>query len=398
MRAKTPAISQSWQTFGLLFFFSFLGAYLGCLSFFSVSNVDDQPAAPFNDPLYIPATMTDPMPEPKFSDFTTTEQDIGIEDLTDWYTYPPAICDNFYVKNFPSVIEIGHRGITGEEGGDWTPCTGLMLYGFSYHSSLGNFLAYVLKPKTVLEFGCGFGQQSDYLARFVPGGADVTCIEPQPMFKEIFQSRQPPHRAKQLAINVFKPEAKECVDELKLFKRDLVVTTEVAEHIPAEFREQIVDLLGKITGKYLVFSAGRPGQGGHGHLEESQIPKEEWISLFEAYGLRHSPRYTFLAKQSVTGQREYDIKGNLFVMLAPGVPDLGDDEYPEGHDIVDFDKAFTEKNSFNEPDTTTEKYKKLKKWRTDALDQGYASWLLWPEFETIVKQMKRDGVCEKKTD
>ena len=56
--------------------------------------------------------------------------------------------------------------------------TGLVEYGFSYHTVFGRFLSFVLRPKTVLEFGCGYGQQSDYLARFIPGGSDVTCIEP----------------------------------------------------------------------------------------------------------------------------------------------------------------------------------------------------------------------------
>jgi len=62
---------------------------------------------------------------------------------------------------------------------------------------------------------------------------------------------------------------------------DLIMTLEVAEHIPAAFADAFVDYL-CATGDLLVFTAAPPGQGGHGHINLQ--PKAYWIGKFKRAG------------------------------------------------------------------------------------------------------------------
>jgi len=347
-----------------LYFFVFVAAFLGASFGSQAFTIADVAFVPDVDSSQFDLTPS----------FTSNGQD-----------YPPLECNQFLVQTFPNLTEIVKRGISpdSKDGGHWTPCTGLVEYGFSYHTVFGRFLSFVLKPKTVLEFGCGYGQQSDYLARFIPGGSDVTCIEPEAMFEEVFQRRQFPHRPRQLAVNIFDAQAKDCFEALKFIKRDLVVSTEVAEHVASKFQLDLAEFLAKITGKYLVFSGARPGQQGHGHIEESMVEKEVWRKRFEMHGLKFSERYTFLAKNSAWGQREYDIQGNLIVMLAPGVPDLGSEEIPEGYDFVDFDHVYIGGGHPNRKET--------RQHRSDMME--WTAELLWPEFYSVIKSIAKSNLC-----
>jgi SAM-dependent methyltransferase len=64
-------------------------------------------------------------------------------------------------------------------------------------------------------------------------------------------------------------------------KFDLILSLEVAEHLPPSKAEDFVDLLTSL-GPVVVFSAAVPGQGGTGHTNE-QWPKY-WSSLFARRG------------------------------------------------------------------------------------------------------------------
>ena len=135
-------------------------------------------------------------------------------------------------------------------------------------------LAFRLRPRSVLEFGCGLGTTSDFLARFTPGGSRVICIEPEPMLAEIFAKNAPPRRPMQLAFNAFAPENEACMRDLTAQPRfDLVLSLEVAEHLESHQLPPLIDALCGATRKYLVFTAARPpspreprGQAGTGHV------------------------------------------------------------------------------------------------------------------------------------
>lgn len=67
---------------------------------------------------------------------------------------------------------------------------------------------------------------------------------------------------------------------------DLSLCIEVAEHVPPEHADTLVEFLAD-TAPIVVFTAARPGQGGHGHVNEQ--PREYWMSRFAYNRKRHSP-------------------------------------------------------------------------------------------------------------
>lgn len=67
-------------------------------------------------------------------------------------------------------------------------------------------------------------------------------------------------------------------------KVDLVSCVEVAEHIPAEHADELVDAVCSNARRWVYFSAAAPGQGGVGHVNEQ--PQGYWIEKFAARGWR----------------------------------------------------------------------------------------------------------------
>jgi SAM-dependent methyltransferase len=66
-------------------------------------------------------------------------------------------------------------------------------------------------------------------------------------------------------------------------KFDIVQCLEVAEHVPPQTSQALVDNLTR-HGKMVLFSAAVPGQGGKGHINEQ--PYEYWRDLFVERGYR----------------------------------------------------------------------------------------------------------------
>ena len=227
-------------------------------------------------------------------------------------------CGPFQVVKFPTLPEIiASKGMTGADGGEWTACTHLQRYGLNLALYFLRFLAFELKPKTALEFGCGLGTTADYLARFSPGGAAVTCLEPEPMLGEVFDRH--PTRSAQLAVDVFTTEGLACRSQLSETKFDLVYSVEVAEHVSAEHHPKLVKFLAEAVapGGRLVFSAARKGQGGTGHIDASSRSRKEWEALFAAKGLELDNGLSQMARRSAYPERSYDIYKNVFVMRWP---------------------------------------------------------------------------------
>jgi SAM-dependent methyltransferase len=61
---------------------------------------------------------------------------------------------------------------------------------------------------------------------------------------------------------------------------DLVVCTEVAEHLEAVHADNLVNLLAGLAKDVIYFTAAPPGQGGTDHVNEQ--PPEYWIDKFHA--------------------------------------------------------------------------------------------------------------------
>jgi SAM-dependent methyltransferase len=76
---------------------------------------------------------------------------------------------------------------------------------------------------------------------------------------------------------------------------DLAYCFEVAEHLPPELGESLVDVICRLARK-VVFSAAQPGQGGVGHINEQ--PPDYWHVRFAANGFDHSPSASLALRES----------------------------------------------------------------------------------------------------
>lgn len=126
----------------------------------------------------------------------------------------------------------------------------------------------LIQPKSVLDVGCGVGHWLkvclDELAI-----EDIQGIE-GPYVKDEFIS---------IPIqNLLKADLKKEINLNRKF--DLVMSMEVAEHIPEEFADTFVKTLTN-HGDFILFSAAIKGQLGTYHINE-QMP-EYWASKFEAH-------------------------------------------------------------------------------------------------------------------
>ena len=231
--------------------------------------------------------------------------------------FVPRPCSRYIVTEFPALT-----ALKGTNGGSWSACTHLRLYGFNLAYWFVRQLTYGLSPSTVLELGCGLGTTSDFLARFVPGGAKVICVEPEPMLAEVFDRATFPTRAIQLAMNTFATTTSACSDALfsPSMGFDLVLSLEVAEHLTPEQQSSLVRRLTAATAKYLVFSAAREGQGGTGHVEGSMHSADWWKSQFTP-GLQYLPGLTTLLRRLAYQERSYDLYANVLA-FGRNAPDV----------------------------------------------------------------------------
>ena len=235
----------------------------------------------------------------------------------------PNACSKFEIKpgSFPSIHDIAYEEYRREQksdnpdfGGHWNACTHLMIYGINFPLHLARQIAHGFKPSSVLEFGCGLGTLSDFLARFTTGGSDVVCVEPNVMPKEVFDVPRNQGRARQLAVNIFDKTTggDKCADALRQdSRRDLVITLEVAEHVDNKHTGNMVKFLADMTGKFLIFSAARPDQGGTGHINTRTT--RQWQKLFREEGLVYDKLLSKGTARTAYPVRGYDLFSNLMV-------------------------------------------------------------------------------------
>jgi SAM-dependent methyltransferase len=125
-----------------------------------------------------------------------------------------------------------------------------------------------IRPATVIDVGCGTGS---WLAAFRDAGVeDVWGVDGG--YVEVARLEIPPGRflARDLGLPFGRGR-----------RFELVMSLEVAEHLPAEGAETFVRSLASL-GPVVLFSAAAPYQGGTHHVNE-QWPAY-WSALFEAIG------------------------------------------------------------------------------------------------------------------
>ncbi len=162
-----------------------------------------------------------------------------------------------------------------------------------------------LRPRTVLDIGCGTGA---LLAELVKHGADARGLE----YSEAALAKC---RARGLDVRPFDLEQPFALSHGRI---DVVVSVEVAEHLPERFADSYAQTraLSVRPGDFLVFTAATPGQGGVDHVNEQ--PHSYWIEKLESHGLTYDASRSASWRTSWEGHTAPWYSAN--VMLFRGSP------------------------------------------------------------------------------
>ena len=162
-------------------------------------------------------------------------------------------------------------------------------------------IANVAHPKSALDLGCGTGRVIGALFDYC-GCTDVVGVEGSPGVRK--------HLYPSIASNVV------CKDVTKAFTLphdlfDLVICTEVAEHIEQPYSAALVSNICNHSGNFVLFSAAPPGQKGTGHINCQKW--KFWGDLFTNQG--------FAVDDTATKQYKAAIKkcGVLSIYVVNGV-------------------------------------------------------------------------------
>lgn len=118
-----------------------------------------------------------------------------------------------------------------------------------------------LEFETVVDLGCGNGFILSYLEQ---NGKDVDGIDGSA--NATFPGVE--------VIDISKP--------ICIGKYDLVICSEVAEHIEEKYADTLIDNICNASNGLIFFSAATPGHGGHLHINEQE--HEYWINKFQKRG------------------------------------------------------------------------------------------------------------------
>ena len=206
--------------------------------------------------------------------------------------------------DMPSADRSDNIDQKGKAGGSWDRQAHEKLYGLNVNTGLGDFLAEVVAPKNFLEFGSGLCGLANYLGTRVSLEPSY-CIEP-----EVLPDGPLMQGIQLLNFDILSAPAPRILDSLF----DLVLSIEVMEHIPEERHAEVFDFLVSRAGRLVVFSAARPGQGGHGHVAER--PELEWRQELTQRGCWFDPALTMRAR-SMSNLRNINHRKNLQVFHAP---------------------------------------------------------------------------------
>lgn len=130
------------------------------------------------------------------------------------------------------------------------------------------------KPRTVIDVGCGLGLIIERLQEL---GANVWGLDGA--YQAVASAAPESVRGVISFVDLSQPLA------IEVFAEDLVICTEVAEHIDPQYAETLIDhVVARVRAAgHVFFTAATPGQGGTDHVNEQ--PNEYWISRFQARGM-----------------------------------------------------------------------------------------------------------------
>jgi hypothetical protein len=157
---------------------------------------------------------------------------------------------------------------------------------------VGEAIARVFQPKTVIDVGCGVGAMLEGVSSYMGGRVRCVGIE-APIAIERMKEGGSMHipvewyYAMDLRLlDRYIPAFAKILPEARF---DLAISCEVGEHLPPENSETLVRALAALSDT-VVFSAAYPGQGGDQHIAER--PFSWWISAFGRSGYYLDERTT----------------------------------------------------------------------------------------------------------
>lgn len=135
-------------------------------------------------------------------------------------------------------------------------------------AAIADSIMRAFSPRSVVDVGCGTGVLMQAMRE-----REVQCTGLEYASAAISLCRSRGLDVHQLDIEA---------DPIPDVRADVVVSTEVAEHLPASSADRFVELLCTIA-RTVVMTAAVPGIGGTDHVNEQ--PNEYWIEKFAARGL-----------------------------------------------------------------------------------------------------------------
>jgi SAM-dependent methyltransferase len=142
--------------------------------------------------------------------------------------------------------------------------------------TIANSILSDFKAARIIDVGCGTGALLEALH---DRGCEVFGLEYSEAALKYCRSRR-------LCVAKFDLE-RDVFDYNRTF--DVVVSMEVAEHLPEVVAVRYVELLTRLS-RVVIFTAATPGQGGTDHVNEQ--PPSYWISKFQQRGFKHAEELT----------------------------------------------------------------------------------------------------------
>jgi SAM-dependent methyltransferase len=161
----------------------------------------------------------------------------------------------------------------------------------------------VLVPSSAIDVGCGSGEMIEC---FIKAGIPARGMDLSDAALAACASR---------GLDVAKFDLEDLNVSPPSWSADIVVSTEVAEHIPASCADRYVSILVQMANNHIVITAAPPGQGGTDHVNEQ--PYIYWINKFERAGARYSEILTAQFRNSwgIAGVESSRAK-NVLVFMA----------------------------------------------------------------------------------